>query len=54
MKTYICTKMIHAVPAKMVNGCFWPEGLPLPKVSNIPQPSENCGCTAIRVELPAE
>ena len=45
MKTYICTKMIHAVPAKMVNGCFWPEGLPMPKVSNIPQPSENCGCT---------
>lgn len=30
MKTYICTKVIHAVPAKMVNGCPWPDGLPLP------------------------
>lgn len=45
MKTYICSKIIHAVPAKMVNGIPWPDGLPMPKVSNIPQPSENCGCT---------
>ena len=31
MKTYICTKMIQAVPAKMVNGIPWPDGLPLPR-----------------------
>ena len=30
MKTYICTKIIHAVPAKVVNGFPWPDGLPLP------------------------
>ena len=35
MKTYICTKVIHAVPAKMVNGCIWPEGLPLPQVREV-------------------
>ena len=32
MKTYICTKVIHAVPARMVNGILWPEDLPLPKL----------------------
>lgn len=31
MKTYIWTKMIHAVPAKMVNGIPWPDGLPMPE-----------------------
>lgn len=45
MKTYICTKMIKAVPVKMVNGCPWPDGLPLPEV---PQPleyfSDDCCC----------
>ena len=34
MKTYICTKMIQAVPAKMVNGVIWPDGLPLPEVKD--------------------
>jgi hypothetical protein len=32
MKTYICTKVIHAVPVKMVNGIPWPDGLPLPQM----------------------
>lgn len=45
MKTYICTKIIHAVPAKMVNGCPWPEGLPLPEISDPKQIDEHCGCT---------
>ena len=42
MKTYICTKIIHAVPAKMVNGIPWPDGLPMPETSEI---SEHCGST---------
>lgn len=29
MKTYIWKKTIQAVPAKMVNGVIWPDGLPL-------------------------
>ena len=37
MKTYIMTKIINAAPVKMVNGCVWPEGLPLPKV---PEPEK--------------
>lgn len=45
MKTYICTKVIHAVPTKMVNGVPWPEGLPLPEPSEPSQISEHCGCT---------
>ena len=32
MKTYIYQKTIQAVPAKMVNGYIWPDGLPLPEV----------------------
>ena len=32
MKTYICSKVIHATSTKMVNGIPWPDGLPLPKV----------------------
>lgn len=45
MKTYICTKVIHAVPTKMVNGVPWPAGLPLPEPSEPSQISEHCGCT---------
>ena len=45
MKTYICSKVIHAVPTKMVNGCPWPEGLPLPEISESKQIDEHCGCT---------
>ena len=44
MKTYICSKVIHAVPTKMVNGCPWPEGLPLPEISEPRQNDEHCGC----------
>ena len=44
MKTYICTKVIHAVPVKMVNGVPWPEGLPLPYVPEIPESHEECCC----------
>lgn len=43
MKIYICTKIISAVPVKMVNGVPWPEGLPLPKVPKIPE-TEDCCC----------
>lgn len=45
MKTYICSKVIHAVPTKMVNGVPWPEGLPLPEISEPQQINEHCGCT---------
>ena len=34
MKTYIYQKTIHAVPAMMVNGSIWPDGLPLPEVKD--------------------
>lgn len=50
MKTYICCKVIHAVPTKMVNGCPWPEGLPLPDVSGPKQTDENC-CFPIEVSI---
>ena len=40
MKTYICTKTIHAVPAKMVNGVPWPDDLPLPEPN---KPTKTCG-----------
>ena len=46
MKTYICSKIIHAVPTKLVNGYPWPEGLPLPEISEPEQINEHCGCTA--------
>ena len=45
MKTYICSKLIHAVPTKMVNGVPWPEGLPLPEISEPTKIDEHCGCT---------
>ena len=45
MKTYICSKLIHAVPTKMVNGCPWPDGLPLPEIGEPKQIDEHCGCT---------
>ena len=40
MNTYICTKVIHAVPCKMVNGCPWPDGLPLPEVKDCVDPAD--------------
>ena len=45
MKTYICSKIIQAVPAKLVNGIPWPDGLPIPEVCDTMQPSEHCGNT---------
>lgn len=51
MKTYICKKTIQAVPAKMVNGVWWPEGLPLPEEVKLPQEcAEKCGNTELRIE----
>ena len=47
MKTYICTKIIHAVPAIMVNGIPWPDGLPLPKKEELKEPVFDC-----KVEYP--
>lgn len=38
MKTYICTKVIHAVPVMMVNGWPWPDGLPLPAAKEVTDP----------------
>lgn len=46
MKTYICSKVIHAVPTKMVNGVPWPDGLPLPEISELQKIDEHCGCTS--------
>lgn len=37
MKTYIGTKIVQAVPGKLVNGCMWPEGLPLPEETPVVQ-----------------
>ena len=45
MKNYICTKVINAVPVKMVNGCPWPDGLPLPEPSEHQETNEHCGST---------
>lgn len=51
MKTYICMKTICAAPVKMVNGVFWPEGLPLPDVHETPEVSENCANACdVRIE----
>ena len=53
MKTYICSKVIHAVPTKMVNGVPWPEGLPVPEAKESMKLafSENCGSTCgVRIE----
>lgn len=51
MKTYICSKLIHAVPTKMVNGVHWPEGLPMPEISEPQQINKHCGCTCeVRIE----
>ena len=54
MKTYICTKMIHAVPTKMVNGCPWPDGLPLPKAPEIQEHYDDCCCAIKPRELAIE
>ena len=40
MKTYICTKVIHAVPVKMVNGWPWPDGLPMPAEKDVTDPMD--------------
>lgn len=53
MKTYICTKVIHAVPTKMVNGCFWPDGLPMPKAPETVETTVDCCCN-IKHELTVE
>ena len=50
MKTYICTKMINAVPVKTVNGVPWPAGLPLPAVTEKGEPVDCCcsvGCEPV-------
>lgn len=44
MKSYIMSKVVKAVPVKLVNGVQWPEGLPLPKQRGVMSVSENCGC----------
>lgn len=42
MKKYTYTKEIHAVPVTMVNGSFWPEGLPLPVESEPELVADGC------------
>ena len=49
MKNYICTKMIYAVPVKMVNGMHWPDGLPLPEVPKISESNDECCCNNNRL-----
>ena len=49
MKTYICTKMIHAVPTKMVNGMPWPDGLPLPQIPEYA--ADECCCNICEVKI---
>jgi hypothetical protein len=41
MKTYICNKIITAVPVVMVNGIPWPNGLPLPEFGEQIQENDN-------------
>lgn len=48
MKTYMMTKTIQAVPARMVNGSIWPDGLPLPEVKDTG--CQECGCNNIITE----
>lgn len=48
-KQYIGVKVVQAVPAKMVNGFIWPEGLPLPE-----QKSEPEGCCSNEVSVNIE
>lgn len=51
-KTYICNKKIFAVPAKMVNGSIWPEGLPLPVIPEPEKVQESCPqkCCSVGLE----
>ena len=51
MKTYICSKLINAVPTKMVNGIPWPDGLPLPEISEPTQNNEHCCCSIPEVRI---
>ncbi len=51
MKNYIMSKVIKAVPVKMVNGCFWPEGLPLPQPKLTPAPCGDCACKDVGVHI---
>ena len=54
MKTYIYTKMIHAVPAKMVNGVPWPDDLPMPEPSKPTQNRDLCDDTCgvnVKIDL---
>ena len=54
MKTYIFTKIIHAVPAKMVNGVPWPDDLPLPEPNKPTKTDGLCGDTCgvnVKIDL---
>lgn len=51
MKTYICTKLIHAIPTKMVNGIPWPDGLPLPEIPE-PEAAEVYNCKKNALSYP--
>lgn len=50
MKNYFYCKLINAVPGKLVNGCFWPDGLPLPEISEPQKVDEHC-CSIPMVKI---
>lgn len=46
---YFYCKLINAVPGKLVNGCFWPDGLPLPEEPQ--KVDEHCCCSTPMVKI---
>lgn len=51
MKNYIMTKVVKAVPVKLVNGVQWPEGLPLPQPKLTPAPCGDCAGREVGVHI---
>ena len=50
MSKFIGTKIVDAVPGKLVNGCLWPDGLTLPKREEIhPTIESGFTCNAPRL-----
>ena len=45
MSKFIGTKIVDAVPGMMVNGCYWPENLPLPEQKEIHDACESNCCS---------
>ena len=47
MNTYIGMVVVQAKPAVMVNGCIWPEGLPIPTAD--PEPKLGSPCMSVKL-----